>query len=100
MRIISLLPSATEIVCMLGLEDQLVGVSADSDWPVHIVARLPVLNSVSIDTEAMTSAEIDAAANGAGHSGASIYHVDSSCFVTCARTWALDPRNGGDCRWT
>jgi len=49
-RIVSLLPSATEIVCLLGLEDQLVGVSADSDWPVEAVKRQPVLNMVSIDT--------------------------------------------------
>jgi iron complex transport system substrate-binding protein len=74
-RIVSLLPSATEIVCLLGLEEQLVGVSADSDWPVDVVKRLPVLNTVSIDTDQMTSAEIDAAASD-GHRGASLYHVN------------------------
>src|SRR6266567_8997783 len=57
-RIVSLLPSATEIVCLLGLEDQLVGVSADSDWPVEVVKRQPVLNTVSIDTSQLTSKEI------------------------------------------
>src|SRR2546430_2042217 len=72
----SLLPSATEIVCLLGLEDQLVGVSADSDWPVEVVKRQPVLNTVSIDTSQLTSKEIDTAA-GDGHRGASLYHVDS-----------------------
>jgi iron complex transport system substrate-binding protein len=75
-RIVSLLPSATEIVCLLGLSDQLVGVSADSDWPVDVVDKLPVLNTVSIDTEHMSSADIDAAASADGHSGASLYHVD------------------------
>jgi iron complex transport system substrate-binding protein len=75
-RIVSLLPSATEIVCLLGLADQLVGVSADSDWPVDVVERLPVLNTVSIDTDAMTSAEIDAAASTDAHRGASLYHVN------------------------
>jgi iron complex transport system substrate-binding protein len=75
-RIVSLLPSATEIVCLLGLEDQLVGVSADSDWPVEAVKRQPVLNTVSIDTSQLTSKEIDTAA-GDGHRGASQYHVDS-----------------------
>jgi iron complex transport system substrate-binding protein len=75
-RIISLLPSATETVCLLGLEDQLVGVSADSDWPREVVERLPVLNTVSIDTRALTSREIDQAA-AAGHRGASLYHVDA-----------------------
>jgi iron complex transport system substrate-binding protein len=75
-RIVSLLPSATEIVCLLGLGDQLVGVSADSDWPVDIVEKLPVLNTVSIDTDSMSSAEIDAAASADGHAGASLYHVE------------------------
>jgi iron complex transport system substrate-binding protein len=75
MRIVSLLPSATEVVCLLGLGDQLVGVSADSDWPEDVVKRLPVLNTVSIDTETMTSAEIDAAASEDAHRGASLYHV-------------------------
>ena len=32
-RIVSLLPSATEIVCALGLRDQLVGVSHECDFP-------------------------------------------------------------------
>src|SRR5258707_13807478 len=76
MRIASLLPSATEIVGLLGLEDQLVGVSADSDWPPEVVRRLPVLNSVSIDTDSMTSREIDQAASLEGHAGLSLYHVD------------------------
>jgi iron complex transport system substrate-binding protein len=77
MRIVSLLPSATEIVSLLGLDEALVGVSADSDWPPQLVARLPVLNTVSIDPAAMTSREIDAAASASGHQGASLYHVDA-----------------------
>jgi len=32
-RIVSLLPSATEIVCLLGLGDELVGVTHECDWP-------------------------------------------------------------------
>jgi iron complex transport system substrate-binding protein len=74
-RIVSLLPSATEVVCALGLADQLVGVSADSDWPEPIVRSLPVLNTVSIDTSAMSSRQIDQAASD-GHRGVSLYHVD------------------------
>ena len=76
MRIVSLLPSATEVVCLLGLSDQLVGVSADSDWPPEVVERLPVVNTVAIDADQLSSREIDAAANSSGHSGASLYHVD------------------------
>jgi iron complex transport system substrate-binding protein len=74
-RIVSLLPSATEIVCLLGLADNLVGVSADSDWPVEVVKRLPVVNTVAIDTSQLSSAQIDALASD-GHGGASLYHVN------------------------
>ncbi len=81
MRIVSLLPSATETVCLLGLADQLVGVSADSDWPPDVVERLPVLNTVSIDTSSLSSREIDQAAND-GHRGASLYHVDAELLRT------------------
>jgi len=75
-RIVSLLASATEIVGFLGLEPQLVGVSADSDWPADAVRGLPVLNTVSFDPNQLTSREIDAAASH-GHQGASLYHVDA-----------------------
>ena len=37
MKICSLLPSATEIVCSLGLEDQLVGISHVCDYPVSLI---------------------------------------------------------------
>ena len=38
---------------------------------------MPVLNTVSIDTSALSSREIDAAASAGGHTGASLYHVDT-----------------------
>jgi len=75
-RIVSLLASATEIVGFLGLEQQLVGVSADSDFPPDAVRGLPVLNTVSFDPDQLTSREIDEAASH-GHQGASLYHVDA-----------------------
>jgi iron complex transport system substrate-binding protein len=58
MRIVSLLPSATEILCALGLEDQLVGVTHECDWPTA-VTRLPKVTKTLIPTAAR-SAEIDA----------------------------------------
>ena len=56
-RIVSLLPSATEIVCALGLEDQLVGVTHECDYPAS-VTRLPKVTKTLIPTDA-TSSEID-----------------------------------------
>jgi iron complex transport system substrate-binding protein len=57
MRIVSLLPSATEIVCGLGLEDQLVGVTHECDYPPS-VQGLPKVTRTLIPTDA-TSGEID-----------------------------------------
>jgi iron complex transport system substrate-binding protein len=57
-RIVSLLPSATEIVCALGLERQLVGVTHECDYPASVLA-LPKVTRTLIPTQA-SSAEIDA----------------------------------------
>lgn len=57
MRIVSLLPSATEMICALGLEDRLVGVTHECDYPPS-VRRLPKVTRTLIPTEA-SSAEID-----------------------------------------
>lgn len=59
MRIASLLPSATEIVCALGLADQLVGVSHECDYPPEVVADLPRLTRSAIPP-GLAPAEIDA----------------------------------------
>ncbi len=50
MKVVSLLPSATEIISRLGLEKNLVGVSHECDFP-ESVALLPKLTSSSINAE-------------------------------------------------
>lgn len=75
MRIVSLLPSATEIVAALGLADRLVGVSAECDWPPEVRA-LPVATASRIDTGAMRSAEVDRAVREAVAGGRSLYAID------------------------
>ena len=57
MRIVSLLPSATEIICTLGLGDHLVGVTHECDYP-EFVARLPKVTRTLIPSDA-SSAAID-----------------------------------------
>ncbi|MDR3620280.1 MAG: cobalamin-binding protein [Paludisphaera borealis] len=58
MRIVSLLPSLTELVCALGRRDSLVGVTHECDYPPG-VEKLPWLTRSNIPTAA-SSAEIDA----------------------------------------
>lgn len=55
MRIVSLLPSATEIVCALGLEKELVGVTHECDFP-PFVRQLPKVTRTLIPTEASSRA--------------------------------------------
>lgn len=57
MRIVSLLPSATEIICSLGLRESLVGVTHECDFPAG-VESLPKVTRTLIPHDA-TSAEID-----------------------------------------
>jgi len=58
MRIVSLLPSATEIICALGLRDQLVGVTHECDFPGDVL-HLPKVTRTLIPTDA-SSIDIDA----------------------------------------
>lgn len=73
MRIVSLLPSATEILYALGLGDSIIGISHDCDYPPD-ARRKPVVSSVAIPV-GLSSASIDAAVQGL-HAGASLYHID------------------------
>jgi iron complex transport system substrate-binding protein len=74
-RIVSLLPSATEIVCALGLEDSLVGITHECDYPPSIKDR-PRLTASRISHETMTSAEIDHAVRSQLDGHGSIYNLD------------------------
>lgn len=73
-RIASLLPSATEIACALGLADRLVGVSHECDYPTH-VRSLPKLTS-SILAHGLSPAQIDAAVSAACLEQRPLYAVD------------------------
>jgi len=75
MRIASLLPSATEIVCALGLTEALVGISHDCDYPPQVRAA-PVL-SEAIVTGDLPSGLIDARIRDQVHRGTSVYHLDA-----------------------
>ena len=75
MKLVSLLPRATEIVCALGLADQLVGVSHECDFPPEIIGR-PILTAPKIDPSG-DSASIDAAVRLLVRDGLSVYRIDA-----------------------
>ena len=83
-RIVSLLPSATEIVCALGLEDQLVGISHSCDYPESIATR-PRLTRPRASLEGLSSGEIDAAVRAALRDYGSVYEIDVDALT------ALEP---------
>lgn len=72
-RIVSLIASATEILCALGFEDQLVGRSHECDFP-ESVRRLPVCTEPKFPTDG-SSADIDRRVKDILRDGLSVYRV-------------------------
>ncbi len=82
MRIVSLLPSATEIVCALGYADQLVGRSHECDHPAA-VSDLPVCSRPRIRTDT-SSSEIDRSVKSIVSRGLSVYEIDEDTLRALA----------------
>lgn len=74
MRIVSLLPSATEILFALGLGDEVVGVSHECDHPAEARARCVVIHSRL--PHGLAPGEIDRLVNEYVARGESLYSVD------------------------
>ncbi|HXG91820.1 MAG TPA: cobalamin-binding protein [Blastocatellia bacterium] len=75
LRIVSLIASATEIVCALGFENELVGRSHECDYPPS-VKNLPQLTSPKFNVEG-TSYEIDQRVKAIVEDALSVYRVDA-----------------------
>jgi iron complex transport system substrate-binding protein len=74
-RIVSFLPSATEMICALGLVDRLAGVTHECDFPPEVRNKpIVVRSALAIDT--MSQSEIDAAVTERLGQGLSLYQVD------------------------
>ncbi len=80
MRIASLLPSATEIVCALGLADHLVGVSHECDYPADVVNDLPRITRSAIP-HGLSSAQIDSVVSERMQRGESLYLVEEDLLA-------------------
>jgi len=82
-RIVSLLPSATEMIYGLGLQDRLVGVTHECDFP-PAAKKLPVLVKPVLPLENMSQAEIDAAVTARLRDGKSLYQIDERLLAELA----------------
>ena len=76
-RIISFLPSATEMVYALGLGDSLMGVTHECDYPAQARSK-PVVVSNVLPVERMSQQEIDIAVSERMRAGLSLYRVDEA----------------------
>ena len=82
MRIVSLLPSATEILYALGVGDQVVGVTHECDFPPEVQGK-PALIKPRVDPNA-APAEIDRQVSDLVARGESIYAVDADLLASLA----------------
>ena len=78
MRIVSLLPSTTEILFDLGAGDDVVGVTFECDYPAE--ARTRTIVSTSAMPEGLGTAEIDAWVADAMRRGEDLYHLDAGAL--------------------
>jgi len=74
-RIVSFLPSASEMTCALGLGDALVGITHECDFPAELKGK-PVVVRAVLPIEQMSQEAIDAAVSQRIRAGLSLYQVD------------------------
>ncbi|MBB5787087.1 ABC transporter substrate-binding protein [Jiangella mangrovi] len=79
MRIVSLLPSTTEIIFALGAGDDVVGVTFECDFPPEARSRRIV--STSTLSEGLTPAEIDRLVARRMAAGEDLYHLDEGALA-------------------
>ena len=75
MRIVSFLPSATEMACALGLGDSIVGITHECDFPPEVKYK-PVVVRAVLPLERMSQSEIDRAVAERIGNGESLYQID------------------------
>ena len=79
MRIVSLLPSTTEILFAVGAGDDVVGVTFECDYPTE--ARTRRIVSTSALPEGLSAAEIDRVVSQRMRAGEDLYHLDEGALA-------------------
>jgi iron complex transport system substrate-binding protein len=80
MRIVSLLPSATDMIYDLGLLDSLVGVSQDCNWPPQVRTK-PLVARNRIDLAGLSAAQVDKIVSSSKRESHSLYAVDAELMA-------------------
>src|SRR5262245_3712858 len=83
LRIVSFLPSATEMVCALGLGEELVGVTHECDYPSDVLGKTRIISSI-LPLDELTEREIDKAVAERIRDGQSLYAVDERLLQSLA----------------
>jgi len=81
-RIVSLLPSTTEIICDLGLGSELLGVTAECNWPQRVQDGREIVVRSFADSE-MTPGEIDEFVRQRIAAGLDLYQLDDAALQRC-----------------
>jgi iron complex transport system substrate-binding protein len=89
LRIVSFLPSATEMVYALGLEEHLVGITQECDYPRSKIRTKPIVVRPAIPLRDMSLKEIDTAVSARMRNGESLYAVDELLLQELAPTLIL-----------
>jgi iron complex transport system substrate-binding protein len=82
-RICSLVPAATEVLFALGLGDRVVGVTHECDWPPEASTR-PVVSASLVETDDLTSGEIDRLVAETARDGRPLYAIDEERWAELA----------------
>ncbi|HEY5438066.1 MAG TPA: cobalamin-binding protein, partial [Acidimicrobiales bacterium] len=82
MRIVSLLPSTTEIICDLGLADDLFGVTVECNWPTGVQTGREIVVRTFADPS-MTPREIDEIVRQRISEGLDLYALDDAALQRC-----------------
>ena len=80
MKGLTLLPSATEIVCWLGKQDRLLGISHECDYPAEALAGLPQLTASRLGS-AHSSSAIHQSISALLESAMGVYQLDVEKFA-------------------
>ena len=80
MRIVSLLPSATELLFAIGAGDEVIAVTHECDFPAR-ARSLPAVTRDVLSHDGLPSAEVDRHIHAARHLGSSIYALDEAALA-------------------